>query len=426
MRHNLLKSFASIALIAVMVVAMMPVFAITATAAAGDTYELIKSNDDLVADGEYIIVCPSKNVAMAAQNGKIRDKVEITISDDRVVSTADVAIVTLEAGSAAGTWTIKASDGYLSWSSGNYVNTKDEAYDWNIDIAEDGIATIQSAATPERMLQYNASSPRFCCYKSVQTPIALFKLPVSTCDHQYGEPVVTKKASCTNPGTEEETCSLCQDVRKSTIEALGHEWVAGACTRCRTVPEFFAKISNVSELQPGDKIIIVAADKAVALGKEQKSNNRAQAEYDVCEKFLIAHSTDVQVLTLEAGTLEGTLAFNTGSGYLYAASSSSNYLRTEEALSDNSSWTIDIDGGIATIKAQGENERNWLRYNSSNSLFSCYTSGQEDVVIYKCVDYTMPPFTGDMSIGIVAVIAVVSALSAVAVAMFLRKKIIAE
>ena len=141
-------------------------------------------------------------------------------------------------------------------------------------------------------------------------------------------------------------------------------------------------VTDASNLAVGDQIVIVATGANYALSTNQKSNNRGQAEV-VKDDETITFDADVQVLTLEAGTQANTFAFNTGSGYLYAASSSSNHLKTETNLSDNSSWSITIADGVATIKAQGTNTRNWLRHNSSSSLFSCYGSGQNDVSIYK-------------------------------------------
>ncbi|MBR3589487.1 MAG: BACON domain-containing protein [Alistipes sp.] len=149
--------------------------------------------------------------------------------------------------------------------------------------------------------------------------------------------------------------------------------------------DVYTLLKDVKELNAGDKIIIAAAaDYNVALSTTQNSNNRGQASITKSEdRSTISYGADVQILTVEAGTKEGTFAFNTGSGYLYAASSGSNYLRTEKTLSDNSSWTIEVDSSsVATIKAQGANTRNWLRYNSSSSIFSCYSSGQQDVAIY--------------------------------------------
>ena len=118
----------------------------------------------------------------------------------------------------------------------------------------------------------------------------------------------------------------------------------------------------------------------------QNSNNRGQAGVTKDGDTISDPGSAVQVITIEDGTKDGTVAFNVGNGYLYAASSGSNYLRTENTLSDNSSWLVTIADGVATIKAQGTNTRNWLRYNSASNngqLFSCYASGQSDVSIYK-------------------------------------------
>ncbi len=145
----------------------------------------------------------------------------------------------------------------------------------------------------------------------------------------------------------------------------------------------YTLITSINDLSAGDNVVIVATNANVALSTTQNSNNRGQATVAKSEN-IVTFGDDVQVMTLEAGSVSGTFAFSTGSGYLYAASSGSNYLRTEATLSANSSWNITIAStGVATIKAQGSNTRNWLRYNSQSSIFSCYGSGQEDVSIYK-------------------------------------------
>ena len=121
----------------------------------------------------------------------------------------------------------------------------------------------------------------------------------------------------------------------------------------------------------------------VALSTNQKSNNRGQV--DITKDGNDVELVDgVQILTLKAGTAENSFAFYTGSGYLYAASSSDNYLKTKELNDTNGSWSITIEAnGVATIKAKGNNTRKLLRYNSTYSLFSCYSSGQDDVSLYK-------------------------------------------
>lgn len=143
-------------------------------------------------------------------------------------------------------------------------------------------------------------------------------------------------------------------------------------------------VTDVASLAVNDRIIIAAKKAAVAISTTQNTKNRKGTPITKEGSTLSTPSAEVQIFTLESGTQPNTWAFNTGSGYIYAASSSENQLKTQSSNDDNSSWTITL-GSSATIKAQGKNTRNVLRYNSSSNLFSCYGSGQEEVVLYKQV-----------------------------------------
>ena len=150
-------------------------------------------------------------------------------------------------------------------------------------------------------------------------------------------------------------------------------------------------VTDVSELTEMTEIIIVAADYDFALSTTQNGNNRGQAAVTK-DGNTVTYGEDTQIITIENGAVDGTYALFVGEGYLHAASSDTNWLRTEATLSGNSSWTITIDeNGIATLKANGEFTRNWLRYNSGNKIFACYGSGQKDVKIYKLVKAQAEP-----------------------------------
>ena len=146
-------------------------------------------------------------------------------------------------------------------------------------------------------------------------------------------------------------------------------------------------VTNVSNLSVGNEIFIVAKDYDFALSTTQNNNNRGHiAIKKNANNNTVQTKTGIQILTLEVGTIDGTFAFYTGSGYLYAASKSANYLRTQEANNENGSWKIEIaENGTAIVKAQGTYSHNWLRYNATNTppIFSCYESGQKDICIYK-------------------------------------------
>jgi hypothetical protein len=157
------------------------------------------------------------------------------------------------------------------------------------------------------------------------------------------------------------------------------------------------KVTNVSSLSAGDSVIIVAADYDFALSITQQTNNRVGTAITKSGNIAVITS-DVQILTLEAGVSAGTFAFQTGSGYLYAAgaagaTSGNNFLRTKTTLDSRGSFQISIDAnGQTTVIAQTtETDRTHMRFNNSNNpkIFSCYTSSSSVsnlVEIYKYVE----------------------------------------
>ena len=153
--------------------------------------------------------------------------------------------------------------------------------------------------------------------------------------------------------------------------------------------EVWTLVTDASTLAVGDEIVIVAPKANHAMGAD-KGNNRNAAGVSKSGNT-VEINDDVQIITLQAGNKSNTFAFYTGSGYLYAASSSSNYLKTKSALDDNGSWSISIaSDGLATITANGSYTRNTMRFNPNNGspLFSCYASTQTLgtlVSIYKHV-----------------------------------------
>lgn len=145
-------------------------------------------------------------------------------------------------------------------------------------------------------------------------------------------------------------------------------------------------VTNASDLAVGDKIIIVAADSAVAMSTTQNTNNRGQVTVvkNSSDKTL-TFTTSVEEFTLQKGNKDNTFALVTHDNkYLAAASNSKNNMHSNSTLDNESSWKITItSAGVATITAQGDYTHNVLKYNSNSSLFSCYASGQQNVSIYK-------------------------------------------
>lgn len=147
-------------------------------------------------------------------------------------------------------------------------------------------------------------------------------------------------------------------------------------------------VTDVATLAADDQVIIAAKDYSVAMSTTQNSNNRGQANITKNGTILDTPGSTVQIFTLKAGTASGTWAFYSDGptkGYIYAASSSSNHLKTQTTNNANGSWEITIKAdGTASVVAQGSNSRKVMQYNQSSSLFACYSSAsQKAVAIYK-------------------------------------------
>ena len=169
-------------------------------------------------------------------------------------------------------------------------------------------------------------------------------------------------------------------------------------TRAENVADEYVLLTDVADLSVGDQIIITSGtDGAVkALSTEQKSNNRGATDIEIASNTITTIPANAQIITLETGMVANTFAFyveytdneKEQTGYLYAASSSSNQLKTQNDIDENASWTIEIAAdGVASIQAKDSKNRNLLQYNDLdkyNLLFACYeeTKPQKDVYIF--------------------------------------------
>lgn len=136
----------------------------------------------------------------------------------------------------------------------------------------------------------------------------------------------------------------------------------------------FELVSDASTLHAGDEVLIVYTSGAYALGAISSNGNYRQRTPVSIVNRAISDPAAATVLTLASGSTSGTWAFMDGSNYLCSASSG-NYLKNSTSLNANSSWTISIVGGLASIKAQAGSST-YLRYNGNSTglRFSCYSN----------------------------------------------------
>lgn len=164
------------------------------------------------------------------------------------------------------------------------------------------------------------------------------------------------------------------------------------------------KIENrVEPDYSGEKLIVGTKAETLYAAKSwvESNNNLKTLEFafgndDKVDEAVYPSISDCKMTiskVTEAGDYYGMYTIQDASGkYLYAASSSNNYLRASESIDEESAndyyWAITENGGSYSIVAAKSLNRNVLRYNTSSDLFSCYEDAtkQSPVVLY---DYSI-------------------------------------
>lgn len=148
--------------------------------------------------------------------------------------------------------------------------------------------------------------------------------------------------------------------------------------------DYWMKVTSLDQIENGDAVLIINEEASQAMYK-QNANNRTAYDIDIIpwatNEFYVDVAGDyVQkfILVETAGEEESLYSFYADdAGYIYAASSSGNQLKTKADLDDNAKAKIELDeDGNATVAFQGTNTRNILRYNENNGnpIFSCYAA----------------------------------------------------
>ena len=133
-------------------------------------------------DGDKVIIaCESKNTILAAPDmdgGEPKDfrgYVEFGLSESFTLpGTSGASILTL--GIENGQYTFFDGTYYLEGGNKKLSSINEKAY-WNINVSAEETVISMIVSGTEYKLQYNASSPRFCCYSSKQMPVSIYREP---------------------------------------------------------------------------------------------------------------------------------------------------------------------------------------------------------------------------------------------------------
>ncbi len=204
-----------------------------------------------------------------------------------------------------------------------------------------------------------------------------------------GDDPTTESASYTGTFSLEESCTvkaIAVDEYGNVSQIASEKYVNNNVFAKNLNTYYYKKVTNVSELENGDAVLIANEESRYVMSTDQKNNNRGAyglSPSEINDGVIDKENSNIQRLTL---VKEGDYwYFYTGSGYLYAASSSGNYLRTKEEKDDNAKAAISISNGNASVVFQGTNTRKVMQYNSQ--LFACYASAsQKPIQLYVEVE----------------------------------------
>lgn len=311
---------------------------------------------------------------------------------------------------------------YTVFGGGNINITKTEASPVNVTLDQNGEYTVKASVL--EMGDYAKSDAAELNFKiELAAGVPTFSVEEGTYSEAQAITLTPGEGGAQvfytiNGGTEQlyiEPIKLEEDgTYKIAAYTAGTETLAKSATVTKTyvinlpLEEPYILCEDAAWLTEGANIIFassVAAGEQKAMSKLQKTNNRGAASVTIGSAFnagketvgIVSKDADVAVFTV--GISNGHITFYSGdskdeennevAGYLYAAGSGSkkNYLRTTEIVDPNAEWSVSVAAnGAATIKAQGANTNNLMRYNPNNGnpnpMFSCYGSGQKPVYIY--------------------------------------------
>ena len=371
--------------------------------------------------GEYLIVYENGSKAF---NGGLTEldannnTISVTINENGIASNATTDAARFTIAPMSGGYSIQSASGkYIGYSgSSNGLTASTTALQNTISLSN-GSIIIQGTGTST--LQYNSSANRFRYYGSTQQPIQLYKKTSNTPTPTHGihfnpnggmgsmddqavtefEPTALNMNAFTKEGYVFEGWS-------TTTDGTGDFYADGATVSLLDDLTLYAQwyyvqryqlVTSAEQLVAGRTYLIVNYANGKALGTTQNNNNRSAAEVSI-EGDIIS-TIDNTVCELTLGMAGGNWTFfdagwgNNG-GYLYAASNSSNYLKTQASNNANGQWSITIgEDGTATLAAQGSNSHNLLKYNNQNDIFSCYASGstQLEVCLFRRTEFSDYP-----------------------------------
>jgi uncharacterized repeat protein (TIGR02543 family) len=143
----------------------------------------------------------------------------------------------------------------------------------------------------------------------------------------------------------------------------------------------YEKLTSTAGLKAGDKLVVTDGEGVGMMAYNGSANNCAATEITIANDK-ISVLGDACQLTL--GGTAGHWTLFDGTYYIYdAGTNSNNHMKGKTEKDDACEWTITISGGTTTVQSVTNTAKPYMKYNSNSSIFSCYSSGQSDVTLFK-------------------------------------------
>ena len=416
------------------IISLFTLALLTMSAWAANTYVKVSSVDQLEAGKKYILVNEENSRAMgpiAGTSTTYGSAISVTIISG-VIDIEDTDVVELTAAdggthSYGPTWSFTYEDGaFMFWNSGNSLSTISTAgvsgltgAKWVPASTDDGVI-LKSNGDISRILQYNASSPRFACYTTTQKPAVLYvqdasvtppvtvaaptlpesqefenSLSVTITNNEEGADLMYalndgEFTAYSEALTITETTTVHAKAVKGDVES---EVVSATYTKVEPVvyTKPYVKVNSVDELEAGKKYIIVNEERKLAMGEITGGSTHygSSIQIPIVEDVAYIGGTDVVELTLGEGSMDvlghdtWTFEINgSGSYILWNTGNSLDAVTGDGATgATGAQWIANAtdDGIVLTNKS--DNTRK-LQYNASSPRFACYTTSQQPAVLY--------------------------------------------
>lgn len=203
---------------------------------------------------------------------------------------------------------------------------------------------------------------------------------------ESGDITISVIASTAAAATYSATITITDDATVAAEKVVNLSFAVTEPAAEETPVSTTSKWVPATEITDGMQVLIVGVNNTdyYAMGAQANNgtgNNRLAVAASVDGEGVLTPGENTMAFTVVEQP-DGSYALQTSNDkYLYAASSSNNHLKTKDELDDNGKWTLTVSSAVAN----GTYTHKMMQFNSSSSIFACYTTStttQKPIALY--------------------------------------------